>query len=47
MTQVFISYSRKDLAFVERLAKDLKSAGLGVWFDLSGLDGGARWGQEI
>ena len=47
MTQVFISYSRKDLAFVERLAKDLQSAGLGVWYDLSGLDGGARWGQEI
>ena len=28
MTQVFISYSRKDLAFVERLAKDLRAAGL-------------------
>ncbi len=47
MTQVFISYSRKDLAFVERLAKDLQAAGLEVWYDLSGLDGGARWGQEI
>jgi hypothetical protein len=47
MTQVFISYSRKDLVFVERLAKDLQSAGLQVWYDLSGLDGGARWGREI
>jgi hypothetical protein len=47
MTQVFISYSRKDLAFVERLAKDLQAAGLQVWYDLSGLDGGARWGREI
>jgi len=47
MTQVFISYSRKDLVFVERLAKDLQSAGLEVWYDLSGLDGGARWGREI
>ncbi len=47
MTQVFISYSRKDLAFVERLAKDLKATGLEVWYDLSGLDGGARWGRDI
>lgn len=42
MTQVFISYSRKDLVFVERLAKDLKAAGLGVWYDLSGLEIGAH-----
>jgi hypothetical protein len=47
MTQVFISYSRKDLAFVERLAKDLQAAGLQVWYDLSGLEGGTRWGREI
>jgi hypothetical protein len=47
MTQAFISYSRKDLAFVERLAKDLQAAGLEVWYDLSGLDGGTRWGREI
>jgi formylglycine-generating enzyme required for sulfatase activity len=47
MTQVFISYSRKDLAFVERLAKDLEATGLKVWYDLSGLEAGMRWGQEI
>ena len=47
MTQVFISYSRKDLVFVERLAKDLQAAGLQVWYDLSGLAAGTRWGKEI
>ncbi len=47
MTQVFISYSRKDLSFVERLAADLQNAGLDIWFDLSGLDGGDRWGREL
>ncbi len=46
MTQVFISYSRRDLAFVEQLAADLKAAGLDVWYDLSGLEGGARWSRE-
>lgn len=47
MAQVFISYSRKDLDFVERLASDLQSAGLTVWYDLSELDGGTQWGMEI
>lgn len=47
MAQVFISYSRKDLAFVEQLAEDLKNAGLDVWYDISGLVGGARWRFEI
>ena len=47
MTQVFISYSRKDLIFVEHLAKDLKAAGLEVWYDLSGLETGIHWGMEI
>jgi len=40
--QVFISYSRRDLAFVEQLAADLKAAGLDVWHDMSRLEGGAR-----
>ncbi len=47
MSQVFISYSRRDLPFVERLVKDLQAAGLKVWYDLSGLEVGARWGKEI
>lgn len=47
MTQVFISYSRKDLDFVEKLAADLQAAGLDVWYDLSGLEVGERWQTEI
>ncbi len=47
MAQVFISYSRKDLSFVERLAADLKNVGLDVWYDVSSLRGGARWRLEI
>jgi TolB protein len=47
MAQVFISYAREDLSFVKRLARDLKKSGYDVWYDLSGLDGGSRWGTEI
>jgi len=47
MTQVFISYSRKDLNFVNQLAADLKNAGLNVWYDVSGIGGGSRWRAEI
>jgi formylglycine-generating enzyme required for sulfatase activity len=47
MPQIFISYSRKDLTFVERLAADLKSAGCDVWYDVSDLIGGSRWFSEI
>ena len=42
MTQVFISYSRKDISFINRLAADLKNAGLDVWYDVSRIAGGAR-----
>ncbi len=47
MSQVFISYSRKDLEFVDRLANDLTTAGFKVWYDLSGLEAGSQWGNEI
>lgn len=47
MAQLFISYSRRDLPFVERLAADLKQSGFEVWYDVSRLRGGARWRTEI
>ena len=47
MPQVFISYSRKDLDFVIRLTADLTKAKFNVWYDLSGIRGGARWQREI
>ncbi len=47
MTQVFISYSRKDLPFVEQLVADLKVVGFDVWYDVSGIGGGSRWRVEI
>jgi hypothetical protein len=47
MAQVFISYSRRDLSFVERLTADLKNSGLDVWYDISGISGGSTWRNEI
>lgn len=47
MAQVFISYSRRDLQFIEQLVSDLKQTGIDVWYDLTGLEGGARWRLEI
>jgi formylglycine-generating enzyme required for sulfatase activity len=47
MPHLFISYSRVDLTFVERLAVDLKSAGFDVWYDVSNLGGGSRWNKAI
>jgi hypothetical protein len=42
-TKVFISYSRKDDRFVQRLTDDLRAAGYEVWMDISGLRGGQEW----
>ncbi|MBN1995201.1 MAG: SUMF1/EgtB/PvdO family nonheme iron enzyme [Anaerolineae bacterium] len=45
--QIFISYSRRDKAFVERLAADLERAGFATWWDVSQLVGGEIWTQTI
>jgi len=43
----FVSYSREDLEFVLRLAKDLKAKGAKVWMDKLDLRPGQRWEIEV
>ena len=47
MTQIFISYSRKDIKFARRLASNLEEAGFDVWWDISDLKGGDDWVRFI
>ncbi|HEY7091944.1 MAG TPA: toll/interleukin-1 receptor domain-containing protein, partial [Ktedonobacterales bacterium] len=44
---IFISYSRADSAFVDRLEADLRARGYTVWVDRRRLEGGQIWEQEI
>jgi hypothetical protein len=47
MTQIFISYSRKDIGFARKLAGDLEKAGYTVWWDITDLRGGDDWVRVI
>src|SRR5512144_824681 len=47
MEKIFISYSRKDISFVRKLAGDLEKAGYDVWWDLTDLRGGDDWPRVI
>ncbi|MDX2137412.1 MAG: TIR domain-containing protein, partial [Chloroflexota bacterium] len=45
---VFISYSRKDTDFADKLRNDLRKAGFNVWIDRTGLPPGTRnWDKAI
>ncbi len=44
---IFISYSRRDLEFVTRLASDLDEKVAGVWFDKADIQPGQKWRDEI
>lgn len=46
-SQLFLSYSRKELYFAEALALGLQEAGLKTWFDLQQLEPGCDWTAEI
>lgn len=47
MDKIFISYSRKDIDFVRKLAGDLETAGYDVWWDVTDLEGGDDWVSTI
>lgn len=47
MPHVFISYSRKDAPFVERLDRDLRSQGILTWRDQHSIPGGEEWFRAI
>lgn len=47
MTDIFISYSRKDIAMVSKLAQALEGLGYSVWWDLTGLFGGQAFDEVI
>lgn len=44
---LFISYSRRDISFVDRLQMDLSSRGYEVWVDRRMLKGGRSWEQQL
>lgn len=43
----FISYSREDAEFVDRLEADLRARGFNIWVDRRRLEGGSEWEQEL
>jgi hypothetical protein len=48
MAHLFIAYSRKDRAIVDRLRDDLLNAGLNVWIDQVGLEPGTPdWDEAL
>lgn len=47
MSEIFISYCRKDGDFAEVLRSRLREAGFSSWIDLEGLQAGEEWCQEI
>jgi hypothetical protein len=47
MNEVFISYSRKDGDFVDRLIQDLEQHGTSVWIDRQDIETGDSWRGQI
>ncbi|HRL11863.1 MAG TPA: toll/interleukin-1 receptor domain-containing protein, partial [Aggregatilineales bacterium] len=47
MERVFISYSRRNKNFAERIARDLSDAGMDVWVDFRQIHAGEMWEKEI
>ena len=47
MTEIFLSYSRNDQEFAERLTQNLKEHGIPVWVDTQEIQGGDAWRAAI
>ena len=47
LNRVFVSYSRRNKTFAERIARDLSDAGLDVWIDFRQIHAGEKWRDEI
>jgi len=47
MSEAFISYSRLDGAFADKLLQDLEKRGIDVWIDRENIEGGAAWRAAI
>src|SRR5262245_12488446 len=47
MSDVFVSYSRRDADFVRRLTQALTAHGLSIWVDEEGIPPSAEWMREI
>lgn len=47
MSHLFLSYSRRDDAYVDAIAATLKNGGYRVWIDRQGIGGGEQWRKEI
>ncbi|MBC8098779.1 MAG: toll/interleukin-1 receptor domain-containing protein, partial [Armatimonadetes bacterium] len=47
MTQLFISYSRKDQEFAQRLATSLAQLGFDIWMDTEDIAVGSKWSAAI
>src|SRR5215207_3520831 len=46
MADIFISYSRKDQAYAQKLAEDMRARGFSVWID-DRIEHGNHWFDEI
>ena len=47
MAKIFISYSRKDIAFAKRLTSELQKSELDFWIDWEGIPPTVDWWKEI
>ena len=45
--QIFISYSRKDIVFAQKLVEELKGREISVWIDWVGIPPSVEWWKEI